>query len=264
VIWALIAALGPAVRSGLCRLWVIDPKGGMELAMGAPMFTRFAYRSAEEIAAALDDAVRVMRARQARLSGKVRVHTPTVSDPLTVVIVDELGALTKYIADVELRRRIEAALGLLLSQGAGLGILVVGALQDPRKENLDLRDLFLSRILLGVTADTHVDMVLGDGMRARGALADQLDASAKGVGYVLPDGMHDPVRVRFPFHDDAAIRALAQEYPAPPDTTAADAVVLTMPSHAKQGARRAATVAGSLIPAALIGALDPNGQGEPR
>jgi S-DNA-T family DNA segregation ATPase FtsK/SpoIIIE len=72
----------PAVRSGLCRLWVLDPKGGMELAMGAPMFTRFAYRSAEEIAAALDDAVTVMRARQARLSGKVRVHTPTVTDPL--------------------------------------------------------------------------------------------------------------------------------------------------------------------------------------
>jgi hypothetical protein len=138
VIWALIAALAPAVRSGLCRLWVLDPKGGMELAMGAPMFTRFAYRSAEEIAAALDD-------------------------PLMVLIVDELGALTKQIAEVELQKRIEAALGLLLSQGAGLGILVVGALQDPRKENLDLRDLFLSRILLGSVPDRFAQLRLAVG-----------------------------------------------------------------------------------------------------
>ncbi len=43
VIWSLIRALGPLIRDGLVRLWVLDPKGGMELAAGAPLFDRFVY-----------------------------------------------------------------------------------------------------------------------------------------------------------------------------------------------------------------------------
>jgi S-DNA-T family DNA segregation ATPase FtsK/SpoIIIE len=86
--------------------------------------------------------------------GKVVVAQP--------LIVDELGALAEYITDSGLRRRIEAALGLRLSRGAGLGILVVGALQDPRKENLDLRDLFVPDPARRHRRH-HVDMVLGDG-----------------------------------------------------------------------------------------------------
>ena len=42
---------GPAVRDGLVRLWVLDPKGGMELAAGAPLFDRFAYDTAAAMAA---------------------------------------------------------------------------------------------------------------------------------------------------------------------------------------------------------------------
>lgn len=215
VIWSLLAAMGPAIHTGLVRVLAVDPKGGMELAMGRALFHRFAYHTPADMADLLDEAVQVMRDRQARLQGKERAHTPSLAEPLYVVLVDELGALTRYMFDNELRKRIEAALGLLLSQGAGLGVLVVGALQDPRKETLDLRDLFLSRILLGVTADTHVDMVLGDGMRKRGAHADLLPASAKGVGWVLPDGSADPVKVRFPLHDDEAVQQLALRFAAP-------------------------------------------------
>ena len=36
VLWSLVRALGGGVASGLVRLWVIDPKGGMEFAMGRP------------------------------------------------------------------------------------------------------------------------------------------------------------------------------------------------------------------------------------
>jgi S-DNA-T family DNA segregation ATPase FtsK/SpoIIIE len=40
VLWSLIRSLGPGIRDGLVRLWVLDPKGGMELAPGAPLFAR--------------------------------------------------------------------------------------------------------------------------------------------------------------------------------------------------------------------------------
>jgi S-DNA-T family DNA segregation ATPase FtsK/SpoIIIE len=65
-----------------------------------------------------------------------------VTEPLVAVIIDELAALTAYCTDRDARRRIAAALSLLLSQGRAVGITLVGTLQDPRKEVLPFRDLF--------------------------------------------------------------------------------------------------------------------------
>ena len=55
--------------SGLVKLWVVDPKGGMELAAGRPLFDRFAYGDAATslgyetaLAVLLEDAVAEMRA----------------------------------------------------------------------------------------------------------------------------------------------------------------------------------------------------------
>ncbi len=259
VLWSLVRALGGGVRSGLVRLWVIDPKGGMEFAMGRPMFARFASKSFEAMADLLDEAVAVLRERQARLAGQVRVHTPTVGDPLIVIVIDEMSTLTAYLQDGELRKRIAASLGLLLSQGAGVGVLVVAALQDPRKEVLPFRDLFPTRIALGLTEESQVDMVLGDGARDRGALADQMPRWAKGVGYVILDGTPDPMRVRFSYITDQDIKAMAREYPAPAD--AADILAQVGRETAEEPTRRIPgprRAAGPLLPDSLLAALDPD------
>ncbi len=34
VVWSLIRGLAPAIRDGSVQLWVVDPKGGMELGAG--------------------------------------------------------------------------------------------------------------------------------------------------------------------------------------------------------------------------------------
>jgi len=246
-IWALIASLAPAIHTGLVRVLAVDPKGGMELAMGRALFHRFAWRTYEDIANLLEEAVQVMRDRQDRFFDKARTHTVSYAEPLYVLVVDELATLTKYAPDLEFRRRIDGMLGLLLSQGAAVGVVVVGALQDPRKDNLDLRDLFLSRILLGVTSADQVDMVLGRGMRDRGAIADLLPENAKGVGFVVPDGSADPVKVRFPYLDDAAIRAMAKTYAAPAPEGPLTDVILAQSNGTKRG---------PLLPAALLAALN--------
>lgn len=139
VLWSLVRGLGPAVRAGLVELWVCDPKGGMELAFGEPLFARFATDT-DAIADLLDDAVSVMRDRTFRLAGTTRLHVPTVGEPLIVVVVDEIASLTAYVTDREVKKRIGAALPLLLSQGRAPGVVVVAAVQDPRKEVLPLRE----------------------------------------------------------------------------------------------------------------------------
>ncbi len=218
-IWAIIHALAPSIRNGLVQLWVCDPKGGMELAPGRALFARFCHgavendteRAAHEhaYAALLEDAVTLLRERQARLRGITRLHEPSIDEPLIVVVVDELAALTAYLTDSDAKKRIRAALSLLLSQGRAVGVLVVAALQDPRKDVLPARDLFPTRIALRTTEPEQVDMVLGDGARKRGARCDHIPEALPGVGYVALDGIAEPIRVRFAHITDTHITTLA-------------------------------------------------------
>ncbi len=107
------------------------------------------------------------------------------------------------------------SLSLLLSQGRGVGGLVVGAFQDPRKDVLPFRDLFPTRIALRLTEAAHVDMVLGDGARNRGAVCGRISDALPGVGYVALDGVREPVRVRAAYVTDADTAAMAADYPTP-------------------------------------------------
>nr|MDT0663853.1 FtsK/SpoIIIE domain-containing protein [Micromonospora sp. DSM 115978] len=156
VLWSTVRGLGPAVRAGLVELWVADPKGGMELAFGEPMFARFAHDTAS-IADLLDDAVGVMQERAGRLRGVSRLHTPTVAEPLVVVLVDEIASLTAYVTDRDLKKRLGASLPLLLSQGRAPGVVVVAAVQDPRKDVLPFRDLFPVRVALRMAEAVQAD-----------------------------------------------------------------------------------------------------------
>jgi S-DNA-T family DNA segregation ATPase FtsK/SpoIIIE len=228
VLWSLIHALAPAVQARTVALWVVDPKGGMELAGGRGLFARFCHgapdqqqdgRTAVDVvshelayAEVLEDAVCVMRDRQAVLRGVTRLHTPTPREPLIVIVVDELAALTGYVTDREAKKRIGAALALLLSQGRAVGVTVVAALQDPRKEVLPARDLFPTRVALRLSDDQQVDMVLGDGARRRGATADRIPDTLPGVGYLTVDGASEPVRVRFSYLTDTDITRTAAGY----------------------------------------------------
>ncbi|GGM50984.1 FtsK/SpoIIIE domain-containing protein [Dactylosporangium sucinum] len=212
VIWSLLQSLAGGIASGLVRVWAFDPKGGMELGAGLPLFARFACEDFKAMADMLEEAVATMRERTARLRGKTRQHVPTVADPLYVIVIDELAALTAYLTDRQTKDRIKAALGVLLTQGRAVGVHVVACLQDPRKEVLPFRDLFPTRIGLRLTEEAHVDLTLGEGARDRGALCDRIPRSAPGVAYVVLDGDPTPMRVRFSYLDDDAITELAHDY----------------------------------------------------
>jgi S-DNA-T family DNA segregation ATPase FtsK/SpoIIIE len=211
VLWSLIRALAPAVRDRLVQVWAVDPKGGMELSFGAPLFTRFAYLP-DGMLPLLVDAVEVMQDRAGRLRGITRLHEPTVAEPLLVLLVDELASLTAYDVDRERKRKTAAALQLLLSQGRAVGVLVVAAVQDPGKDVIPFRDLFPTRVGLRLAEDEQVDMVLGRGARNRGAECDRIPTGLPGVGYVQLDAVREPVRVRTAHITDADIAALVDQY----------------------------------------------------
>jgi S-DNA-T family DNA segregation ATPase FtsK/SpoIIIE len=210
VIWSMVRALLPAIASGWVQVWALDPKR-MELSFGRSLFCRYACQAAAMVEL-LEAAVTEMHDRAARFGGTTRTFTPSVEFPFLVVLIDELAFLTAYQPERNLRRRAEAAIATLTSQGRSVGVCVVGALQDPRKDVISLRNLFPTRIALRLDESDQVDMVLGDGARDRGALADlisPLPDTGAGVGYVRLDGSPDPVRVRAAYVADEDIRAMA-------------------------------------------------------
>jgi S-DNA-T family DNA segregation ATPase FtsK/SpoIIIE len=212
VSWSLVRSLAPLVRDGLVELWVIDPKGGMEMVFGRALFARYEDTDLEAMAGLLEDAAAAMDTRARRLKGATRQHVPTPGDPYVVLVVDELASLTAYCPDRDIKRRIQVALSLLLSKGRAPGYSVVAALQDPRKEVLPFRDLFPTRIALRLSEKEQVTMTIGDGARDRGAYADKIPTSLPGVGYVVLDDSPDPIRVRFGWVSDDDIAATCARY----------------------------------------------------
>jgi S-DNA-T family DNA segregation ATPase FtsK/SpoIIIE len=216
LLWSIVRALLPAMMAGLVKVWAADPKL-MELAYGRAIFDRYGRYAAtpEAIATMLEDAVAAMQARAALFAGKHREHTPTIDHPFIVILVDEVAFLTAYLSDRAIRDRIKAALATLTTQGRAAGFSVVAALQDPRKEVMSIRNLFPDRIAMRLDEPEQVDMVLGDGARDRGALADQIstdETTGAGVAYVRLATDPDPVRVRAAWVTDADIRTMAAEY----------------------------------------------------
>jgi S-DNA-T family DNA segregation ATPase FtsK/SpoIIIE len=224
-LWGLIRAMLPAMAAGVVRVHACDPKL-MELAYGRAIFDRYGKYAAEpaDIAVLLEADVAEMQDRAARFAGRQRDHTPTVKDPFVVVLVDEVAFLTAYQADRKLRERTLAALATLTTQGRAVGYCVMAALQDPRKEVLNIRNLFPDKIALRLDEPSQADLVLGDGARDRGAMCDQIStdpATGAGVGFIRLEADPDPVRVRAAFVSDADIRNMASTWAPPVPVNAA-------------------------------------------
>ncbi|GAA1726018.1 FtsK/SpoIIIE domain-containing protein [Nonomuraea bangladeshensis] len=209
-LWDTIRGLLPAMRAGLCEVWALDPKL-MELSFGRELFQGRYAADPAECADLLDEAVSVMQKRATRFAGLQRSHTPTVEDPFVLVIVDEVAFLTAYQPDRQLRQRTSAALATLATQGRSVGVGVMAALQDPRKEVMNIRNLFPDKIALRLDESEQVDMVLGDGARDRGALADHISPVPElgaGVAYMRLETSPEPIRVRAAYVSDTDIHAM--------------------------------------------------------
>jgi S-DNA-T family DNA segregation ATPase FtsK/SpoIIIE len=196
VLWSLVWALAPLLKSGRVRLVGVDPKGGMELGQAPEVFHRLAYDNGEDAVRLLEDLAADVKRRAESYRGKARSWTPETGDPFTVLVIDELADLLAYQADKQLRERANRAVQTITSQGRAPGVCVVGLLQDPRKEVVAFRHLFSTKIAMRLDEPQQVDMVLGDGVRQRGAAAHEIPEATPGVAWVKDDGRREPVRAR--------------------------------------------------------------------
>jgi S-DNA-T family DNA segregation ATPase FtsK/SpoIIIE len=159
----------------------------------------------------LAELLAVIDARGAAMVGRSRLHEPSPGEPLHVLVIDELAALTAY-ADPDTRRDASRLLSEVLTQGRALGVVVVALVQDPRKDTVSMRGLFTQTVALRLRSPEETRMVLGDGMAAL-APAHRISPAAPGTGYVVgDDGTVDLVRADW--WSDELVRQVAEAYPA--------------------------------------------------
>ncbi|WP_297776482.1 hypothetical protein [Mycobacterium sp.] len=157
----------------------------------------------------LREAVEVIydRAERLRQSGD-RLLMPSVADPLIVIVVDEIAALTGYGIDRKKAAQIERLLGLILTKGERSPSPSWRAAKTQQGDPVAAT----IRIALRLTESSQVSMVLGPGARDAGAICEGIDPATPGVGYVMVDGRAEALRVRAFHVTDADITRLAAAY----------------------------------------------------
>jgi S-DNA-T family DNA segregation ATPase FtsK/SpoIIIE len=188
---------------------MIDLKGGTETELGRDLFYRRAITMDDAIEL-LREAVADMQDTQRRINeGQLRKVDVSPEFPLDFIPIDELAMLTAYGDRAQVREAIRL-LALLMTQGRSSLFSVAGFVQEPSKDIIEVRDLFTARVCLGVTAASHVDMVLGEGALDRGALAHEipLDGDHAGIGFRMDKGTRLPRRLRIGYTSDADVQEL--------------------------------------------------------
>ena len=204
VMWAVLRALAPWIRVGLVQVFGIDPKGGMELGRAERLFHQLVCTNGVEAVELLEHVAILTRQRAEVLRRQgSRKWSPGSGQPFVLLVIDELADVISYQPDNGLRKRANLALQSILSQGRAPGVCVIGQLQDPRKEIIDFRHLFPVKIAMRLDEPTQVDMVLGTGLRERGAAAHEISEDTPGVAWAKIDGRRDPDRARA-FHSTDA------------------------------------------------------------
>jgi DNA segregation ATPase FtsK/SpoIIIE, S-DNA-T family len=197
VMWSVLRALAPWIRCGLVQVFGIDPKGGMELGRAPGLFQKLVCTNGTEAVELLEHVATLTRQRAEALRQQgTRTWTPASGQPFVLLIIDELADVIAYHPDTTLRKRANAALQSILSQGRAPGVCVIGQIQDPRKQIIDCRHLFPVKIAMRLDEAEQVDMVLGEGVRDRGAAAHEISEDTPGVAWAKIDGRRDPQRAR--------------------------------------------------------------------
>ncbi len=217
--WSIAHELAPRVRYGDVRLWGIDPKRGAELGRAEPLFTELERCKEDDIDKRGTGAAKLLERAYVEMNHRfdvmeaagVDVHTPTVAEPLIVIVIDELAQILT-VRTKSISNDITTTLEWLLRQGAAAGVVVVAGTQDPRVEVVKMRSYFPAKVCFRVADSGHPDLVLGAGARAKGATADEIPAAAKGMAFVFVDGDPKPVRVQVAKVDRAAVARLAVDY----------------------------------------------------
>lgn len=219
---AALALPGPA--AGIETLWYLDGKEGGSAPYLAPACDWYADDRATW-PHVIDAAHAVLLERKRRRKGTSRWHTPTESDPILTLLIDEATTVAGVLKSAQHGKLLE-----ILREGRSLGIRVIQVAQDPM--GTDLIGGRKARDLMGA-AGTVIAHRVGGSLAARIAVDSTSDRTLDLTGLPAEPGfvaiirkgqvLAPLARVRFADTEPAAAAAAGIK-PRPltgPDATAA-------------------------------------------
>lgn len=250
-IYSILLHLIPFIEEGSVRVWLVDPKRGVELGLIENVAYRYEDRTDKEIGELLAELVTVMDKSADRLKAiRARKLSPTAEHPLNVVIIDELGRLSDS-------KECQGPIRTLVNVGRAPGVSVIGALQTPTKDVAKFRDEIPVKWVGRMESKEYVRLCLGREAVLNGAAADEIPMSMPGAGYLKIDrladdddertglerlldrwlpwrrrgflgtGAMEPTRMRLYYVDDALIESVNDRFAPPPGADVdGDAVVV--------------------------------------
>lgn len=217
VLGGILGGLAPGVVDRTVALWGVDFGGGIEFAPMAGTFTHLARDIESGVGLMRDLKVVMIKRQEEMMAHNGRLHSPQPGSPLIVLAIDELAAAL-YDATptgVRLAKEFNGILGLLLTQGRKLGISVLAAQQDPRKDLLALRDRFTTTVCLRTKTAAETTLALGPGHNIP---AHNIREDRQGTGYLIEEASHT-VKVRADYTSDQLLVAIGQRWRPPIDVT---------------------------------------------
>jgi hypothetical protein len=222
-VWATL--LGFIVAGIPVRLWVSDPKGGMELTAledAKKLGAGTAYFKVEEYTDTPEGSVAMVKRMHAEMNKRAtankgkrrRAHIPTVEEPFNLLLCDELLLLDEVMKD---GKKSPFAKIQLAGPATGYSIIACTQLSKTDAVNSAVRDLFVRRMCFRVGSKDQVETALGSGNgwweKAPAHKIKDCEAT-KGVGYVvdtegITSSSTEAVRFRSVWIDDDAIEYIA-------------------------------------------------------
>lgn len=189
-------------------LYGIDLKKGVEFTPYGPLW--------QQLATNLNEAISLLEEINEELDWRCawliqNGQRTYANDKPIYLFIDEAAELTGAI-DRDARQQQERARALLdriLRQGRAVGITVILATQDPRKEVSPFRDRCPTRIALRLNSKDETKMMLGDSAVTDGAAPWLIGHRQPGVGYLYDADRHRIIRFHVPYVDDNLIHDTA-------------------------------------------------------
>lgn len=198
------------------ELYLIDPNG-VQFGPWRDRATAYAGHDPDEALDVLD----MVRAEIARrlalletLPGVVRKVTRQIAEdhglhPL-LLGVDELAYHTSVVGTPQQQQRFAISARDVVSRGRAAGVIPVMATQRPTQDVVprSLSDLFGLRMAFRTANAANSDVVLGEGLAARGYNAADIELESRGVGLLLAEGAR-PEKVKVTWVPDELIADLS-------------------------------------------------------
>lgn len=198
---AILTALICHVEAGDVCLLAIDLKDGVSANAVKNLYTSIAG-TIEETVALLQKIRRLITSRNQWLKENFLLEVkPSQKHPLVIIMIDE--ALQLYGATdpdiIKQQRKAQDLLDQILLMGRNTAVMVIAAIQDPRKEAFKLRERFPERIALRLNDKAEAVMAMNQVAITQGAAPWLIPTGSPGLTWFYDTDEHMAIRFQSPY-----------------------------------------------------------------